>query len=124
MFRTDTNSELEALAEKYKLSNMEYAFLKEYFKIPPARRENFFETLDMIFSAVHENEPDASDLMPSDTPDQPKSGFDELSDEELGRLARQGKKIETEAEENQKHLSLENRKSVSYMLLFTGWGNA
>lgn len=99
MFRNDTNSELDALAEKYKLSDMEYTFLKEYFKIPSARREIFFETLDMIFSAVHEGEPAASDPVPPNVPDHREANLDDLSDEEIGKLYRQSKKIEKEVAE-------------------------
>lgn len=99
MFRTDTNSELEALAEKYKLSDMEHTFLEGYFKIPSARRESFFETLNMIFSAVHEGDSAASEQVPSDVPDLPGTNLDDLSDEEIGKLYRRSKKIETEVAE-------------------------
>lgn len=53
MFKVDPGSELKALAEKHQMSSMEYAFLKEFFKLPPAQREEFFKTLDKVFSAVH-----------------------------------------------------------------------
>lgn len=53
MFKTDPGSELKALAEKYQMSDMEYAFFKEFFKLEPSRREDFFQTLDKVFSAVH-----------------------------------------------------------------------
>lgn len=53
MFLIDPDDELNALKEKYRMSDTEYAFLKEFFKLEPSRRENFFETLDKVFFAVH-----------------------------------------------------------------------
>lgn len=53
MFKADPNNELKALAEKYHMSDTEYAFLKEFFKLEPSQREDFFKTLDKVFSAVH-----------------------------------------------------------------------
>ncbi len=53
MFKSDPSSELKALAEKYQMSDMEYAFLEEFFKLEPSCREDFFKTLDKVFSAVH-----------------------------------------------------------------------
>lgn len=53
MFLIDPDDELNALKEKYRMSDMEYTFLKEFFKLEPSRRESFFETLDKVFSAVH-----------------------------------------------------------------------
>ncbi len=53
MFLIDPDDELNALKDKYRMSDVEYTFLKEFFKLEPPRRESFFETLDIVFSAVH-----------------------------------------------------------------------
>ena len=65
MFKEDSGDELKILAEKYKMSDMEYTFLKEYFKLPQNKRETFFETLDIMFSAIYKNDnPLAPAIMP------------------------------------------------------------
>jgi len=56
LFKADTGNELKALAEKYQMSETEYAFLKKYFELDSAQREVFFKTLDKVFSVVHDNE--------------------------------------------------------------------
>ena len=89
MFRKEPVGELETLAEKYNMSDLEYCFLKEYFKLSPSVRENFFETLDTMFSAIHEN----SKSVPA-----PENSLEDLSDEEIIHLYRQGKQSEKEAE--------------------------
>lgn len=93
MFKKDTGDELKALAEKYKMSDMEYAFLKEYFKLPQNHRESFFETLDMMFSNIHANDnpalPDASA-----TSEPLENSLEELSDEEIGKLYHRSKELE------------------------------
>ena len=102
MFKADSGNELKALAEKYQMSDMEYAFFKEFFKLEPPRREDFFQTLDKVFSAVHIED------SPESTPDKvriPKKkvlfGMDPkgLSDEAFGRLVRQHLETEEKAGE-------------------------
>lgn len=98
MFKKDSGDELKALAEKYKMSDMEYAFLKEYFKLPKNQRESFFETLDIMFSNIHAN---ANPALPetSATSESLESVQEELSDEEILRRYHNGKKIEREVKE-------------------------
>ncbi len=99
MFKADPDNELKALAEKYQMSDTEYAFFKEFFKLEPSHREDFFQTLDKVFSAVH-----AGQIQEFDTPLPEKNAtsnsleksIDELSDKEIGKLYRQGKKTERE----------------------------
>ncbi len=79
MFKEDAGDELQLLAEKYKMSDMEYAFLKEYFKLPQSCRESFFKTLDIIFSGIHGN-PAFPDI--SAASEQPGKSLEELSDDE------------------------------------------
>lgn len=96
MFREDTGDELQLLAEKYNMSDMEYAFLKEYFKLPQSRRENFFETLDIMFSGIYAHgNPAFPDI--SATSEQPGKSLEELSDDEKVELYRQELKREREA---------------------------
>lgn len=75
MFRTDPGNELKALAEKYQMSNMEYTFLKEFFKLDSVHREEFFETLDKVFSRIY-----AGDIYESSTT---KRTIHEMSREEI-----------------------------------------
>ncbi len=99
MFRKEPAGELEALAEKYNLSNMEYLFLREYFKLSPSVRENFFETLDLLFSSIHETVPSVQTIPDTNTTvSKSESNLEELSDEEIGRLYREAKQSEKEAE--------------------------
>lgn len=59
MFRTDLGNELKALAEKYQVSDREYAFLEKFFSLEPSSRKNFFEAFDKMFSVAHvENVPE------------------------------------------------------------------
>lgn len=61
MFKKDSNNELDALAKKYQMSNTEYIFMREFLKLESSRREEFFKTLDKVFSAVHAGDfPEAS----------------------------------------------------------------
>lgn len=92
MFKTDPRNELKALAEKYQMSNTEYAFLKEFFKLEPSRREDFFETLDKVFSAIHGEYIQTSTLkeLPTD--------ISKITNEELGRRMRPYLEIEEKAE--------------------------
>lgn len=96
MFKEDAGDELQFLAEKYNMSDMEYAFLKEYFKLPQSRRESFFKTLDIIFSGIHGN-PAFPDI--SATSEQPGKSLEELSDDEIIKRYRKDKETEKEAEE-------------------------
>lgn len=100
MFRKEPIGELESLAEKYNMSNKEYSFLKEYFKLTPSIRESFFETLDIMFAAIHE---DVSSISTQTSPKanatftSSKSSLEELSDEEIIQLYREAKKDERQA---------------------------
>lgn len=103
MFKKDSGDELKILAEKYKMSDMEYTFLKEYFKLPQNKRETFFETLDIMFSAIYKNDnPAFSDI--SATSEQPEKSLEELSDEEQIELYRQELKHEREVKEKSEAL--------------------
>lgn len=53
MFKTDPGNELKALAEKYQVSDREYAFLEKFFSLEPSSRKVFFETIDNMFSVAH-----------------------------------------------------------------------
>lgn len=98
MFKEDTGDELQLLAEKYNMSDMEYAFLKEYFKLPQSRRENFFETLDIMFSGIYAHgNPAFPDI--SATSEQPGKSLEELPDDEIIKRYRKDKETEKEAEE-------------------------
>ncbi|MFG6329265.1 MAG: helix-turn-helix domain-containing protein [Lachnospiraceae bacterium] len=98
MFKENSDDELKLLAEKYKMSDMEYTFLKEYFKLPKNCRETFFETLDTMFSAIYKNaSPAFSDI--SATSEQPEKTLEELSDDEKVELYRQELKREREVTE-------------------------
>ncbi len=98
MFKENSDDELKLLAEKYKMSDMEYTFLKEYFKLPKNCRETFFETLDTMFSAIYKNaSPTSSDI--SATSEQPTKSLEELSDDEKVELYRQELKREREVTE-------------------------
>lgn len=92
MFKTDPGNELKALSEKYQMSNTEYVFLKEFFKLEPSRREDFFETLDKVFSAIHGEYIQTSTLkeLPTD--------ISKITNEELGRRMRPYLEIEEKAE--------------------------
>lgn len=99
MFRSDTNGELEALAEKYQMSDLERAFVKQYFDIPPDRRQIFFKTLDEMFLNIHASDSGKADTAALNTatlPDSLEKSLEECSDEEIGRRYRESKKIETE----------------------------
>ncbi len=103
MFKEDSGDELKILAEKYKMSDMEYTFLKEYFKLPQSKRETFFETLDIMFSAIYKNDnPAFPDI--SATSEQPEKSLEELSDEEQVELYRQELKREREVTEKSEAL--------------------
>ena len=103
MFKEDSGDELKILAEKYRMSDMEYTFLKEYFKLPQNKRETFFETLDIMFSAIYKNDnPTFSDI--SATSEQPEKSLEELSDEEQIELYRQELKREREVTEKSEAL--------------------
>lgn len=103
MFKEDSGDELKILAEKYKMSDMEYTFLKEYFKLPQNKRETFFETLDIMFSAIYKNDnPAFSDI--SATSEQPEKSLEELSDEKQIELYRQELKHEREVKEKSEAL--------------------
>lgn len=102
MFKTDPHNELKALANKYQMSSTEYAFLKEFFKLEPSRREDFFQTLDKVFSAVHAGgnlELATPNSEANSTTNSLDKSIDKLSDEEIGKLYRQGKQVEREARE-------------------------
>ena len=103
MFKEDSGDELKILAEKYKMSDMEYTFLKEYFKLPQNQREHFFETLDIIFSNIYSNN-DSSFSDTGATSEQPEKSLEELSDEEQIELYRQELKHEREVKEKSKAL--------------------
>ena len=103
MFKEDSGDELKILAEKYKMSDMEYTFLKEYFKLPQNKRETFFETLDISIRDRYKNDnPTFSDL--SATSEQPEKSLEELSDEEQIELYRQELKREREVTEKSEAL--------------------
>lgn len=97
MFKSDPGSELKALAEKYQMSDMEYAFLEEFFKLDPSRREDFFKTLDKVFSAVHAS----SDAEKPKAKRQPSAelNLEKMSNEELGKLVRKEMQLEEKAGE-------------------------
>lgn len=97
MFKKDSGDELKALAEKYKMSDMEYTFLREYFKLPQSQRKNFFQTLDTMFSNIHTNPYPAFDI--SATSESLENIKEELSDEEVLRRYHKGKEIEREVKE-------------------------
>ena len=74
MFKVDPGNELKALADKYQMSDTEYAFLKEFFRLSPTQREDFFKTLDKVFSAVHDNEKGTGQTTPDgESPAEPKA---------------------------------------------------
>lgn len=87
IFKVNPSSELKALAEKYQMSSTEYAFLKEFFKLPPAQREEFFKTLDKVFSAVHAGEVHGA----------------------APKKEQKGKSIDERVEEYREHLELEEK---------------
>lgn len=68
MFKADATNELEALAQKYKLSHGEYIFLEKYFKAKQSVRMEFFEILDETFKAIQESGvPATAPAMPNGT---------------------------------------------------------
>ena len=84
------------------MSNTEYAFLKEFFKLEPQRREDFFKTLDKVFSAVHTG--NVQEAAPDRTQNPKKKALTEinlkgLSNEELGAQVREFFELEEKAEE-------------------------
>lgn len=87
MFKKDSGSELDALAQKYQMSNTEYVFMKEFFKLEPSHREDFFKTLDKVFSAIH------AENFPQTVPDG----------------ERKEKSIDEKVEEYRLHLELEEK---------------
>lgn len=95
MFKKDSGDELKALAEKYKMSDIEYAFLKEYFKLPKNQRENFFQMLDTMFSNIRTNP--TFDI--SATSEPLESIQEELSDEEILKRYHKGKELERQVKE-------------------------
>lgn len=97
MFKRDSGDELKALAEKYKMSDIEYTFLKEYFKLPQSQRETFFQTIDTMFSNIHANSYSTSNI--SATSESLKNIQEELSDEEILRRYHKGKEIERKVKE-------------------------
>ncbi len=103
MFKTDPGNELKALAEKYQMSDMEYAFLKEFFKLDPIRREDFFKTLDKVFSAVPSDIPNPKTISKRNTEQKKKTILEinpeGLSDEEFGAQIRKAMESEEKARE-------------------------
>ncbi len=114
MFKSDSDDNLKFLLGKYRMTDMEYNFLKEYFKLEPSIRETFFETLNKIFSGMYAGDISASVQSPSSldvsekniAKKQPLTEFnlDELSNEELGKLVRKDMELEEKVGEKSEAL--------------------
>lgn len=113
MFRSDSGDNLKSLAEKYRMTDMEYNFLKEYLKLEPSIRETFFEALNKIFSGMYAGGISSSvqsssrkntTLNLSEKSIAKKQSLtelnlDELSNEELGELVRKDMELEKKVKE-------------------------